>query len=145
MNAFIVDGRPSEVAVDPSSPVSYHSQSTAESLDLIVTGPDSRAHVFTTPVNFQPSSTTLAASYVLGQDWIRLASVNAIREFVCSSSDKRSTPKCDTPSCRALLKNERMSPWHFNVVQTVRLNVVLLTPWTSVNSWETKPYELKNE
>jgi hypothetical protein len=83
MSHFFVNGILSHVIVDASLPKSVH-VSLADSpfpRRVLVTGPDLRGNDFSTPLVMEPSTQRLSATYVLGQDWIQLAHVNATCEF----------------------------------------------------------------
>jgi hypothetical protein len=81
MSQFFINGVLSQVEIDASLVSSvFLSDHGQYPLRVVITGPDSNGNVFSTRLSIQPSTQQLSASYVLGQDWIQLARINAACE-----------------------------------------------------------------
>jgi len=78
MSHFLVDGVLSDVRIDSGFVNSMHLSQYARR--VMVTGQDYNGNTFSTPLLFLPSTELLSATYVLGQDWINLARINAACE-----------------------------------------------------------------
>ena len=76
MIEYYIDGRLSDVSIDSQSPLSYVSGPLClPSVSVVVTGPDSSGSPFSVPMTLRCMTGT-TTHYVLGKDWLRMASIN---------------------------------------------------------------------